>query len=315
MTPSSNRAKWALRILYVMAVYVFLQLAWWGYLLVDLNYKYGEFTTVAFGVDQSDQVRAKTWMVMGEGSVFFALLAAGFIYIHRTVRHELRRSRAQQNFLLAITHELKTPVAAIKLVTDTLQKRKLEEQQRAELLTHASSETKRLENLVENILLAAQLDHAALRPQMEAISFSELIESEVARFERNTGCVVRREIQSNITILGEVQWWRMVMQNLLDNARKYSAESPVIAVKLSDAEAVQLVVSDQGIGVEPGERTQIFQRFYRSQDESTRSVKGTGLGLFLVRSVVEAHGGNIQVMPNQPQGSQFIIQMKKREIA
>ena len=116
MTPSSNRAKWALRILYVMAVYVFLQLAWWGYLLVDLNYKYGEFTTVAFGVDQSEQVRAKTWMVIGEGSVFFALLAAGFIYIHRTVRHELRRSRAQQNFLLAITHELKTPVAAIKLV-------------------------------------------------------------------------------------------------------------------------------------------------------------------------------------------------------
>jgi signal transduction histidine kinase len=120
MIQASNQAKWALRILYVMAGYVFLQLAWWGYLLVDLNFKYAEFATIAFGIDQSDQVQSKTWMVIGEGSVFFALLAAGFIYIHRTVRRELRRSRAQQNFLLAITHELKTPVAAIKLVTDTL---------------------------------------------------------------------------------------------------------------------------------------------------------------------------------------------------
>ncbi|MFM7730723.1 MAG: sensor histidine kinase [Flavobacteriales bacterium] len=312
MIQASNQAKWALRVLYVMAGYVFLQLAWWGYLLVDLNFKYAEFATIAFGIDQSDHVQSKTWMVIGEGSVFFALLAAGFIYIHRTVRRELRRSRAQQNFLLAITHELKTPVAAIKLVNDTLQKRKLDEEQRAEMLSHAVSETKRLESLVENILLAAQLDHAALKPQNEKIDFSALVESEIQRFERNTGCPVQRQIQPGLTIRGEAPWWRMVMQNLLDNARKYSTETPVIGVVLRGDQELELNVSDQGIGIDPAERIQIFQRFYRSQDEATRSVKGTGLGLFLVRSVVEAHGGIVRTIPNEPHGSQFIVQLKTK---
>jgi signal transduction histidine kinase len=227
-----RRDRIALRVLYVLALYVLLQLMWWGYQLIQLNSQ----IIISQKLELHEhylQLRSKVWMVVGEGLVFFLLLAFGFRYIQRTVSRELALARKEKNFLLSVTHELKTPIAAIKLFLETLQTRSLTEEKRNELLQQSVQETKRLQSLTENILLAARLDSTKDALSSDAVDLKELTEREVKRFRQIYSQEILFESAGALMISGDEQMLSVLVVNLLDNAIKYGM-GHAIEVHLSE---------------------------------------------------------------------------------
>lgn len=303
--------KIALRVLYVLAIYVLLQLIWWGYQLIQLNSQI-IFTTHSDWNEQYVLLRKKMWMVAGEGAVFFILLAIGFRYIKRTVSKELAFARREKNFLLSVTHELKTPIAAVKLFLETLQTRALDSDQRARMMAQALQETKRLQSLTENILMATRMDEHGFVAEASVVDWSDLLEREVQRFRSLRPGRIKADITSGVRISGDEQMLSALVVNLLDNAFKYSPDDACVDVGLQiDNERSVLTVSDHGKGIPQEERKEIFKKFYRSGNEETRSTRGTGLGLFIVASVARLHKAEIEIMNNEPQGSIFVVRMKR----
>jgi signal transduction histidine kinase len=305
-----RKEKIALRVLYVLAVYVLLQLLWWGYQLVQLNAK----LILEQEVDTHRQyllLRAKVWMVVGEGLVFFILLAIGFRYIKRTVSRELAIARKEKNFLLSVTHELKTPIAAIKLFLETMQSRTLTEDKRQELLLHSVQETKRLQSLTENILMAARLDSGKDAVTASVVDLSELVQREVHRFRQMYAAAIDTDIASGVRVNGDEQMLSVVVVNLIDNALKYGQHTPVRIVVSQTSGIANLTVADQGQGIPAGEEKRIFEKFYRVGNEETRTSKGTGLGLFIVDAVAKMHGADVVASNGVNGGAMFTVRFKK----
>ena len=305
-----RKEKIALRVLYVLAVYVLLQLVWWGYQLVQLNAK----LILEQESDMHRQyvlLRSKVWMVAGEGVVFFILLAFGFRYIKRTVSRELAIARKEKNFLLSVTHELKTPIAAIKLFLETMQSRSLSEDKRQELLLHSVQETKRLQSLTENILMAARLDSEKDTLTAAVVDLSELVQREINRFRQMYTGPIESEITDHVRVNGDEQMISVVVVNLIDNALKYGQGKPIrVVVSLSSGYA-NLVVLDSGAGIPDGEEKRIFEKFYRIGNEETRTSKGTGLGLFIVDAVAKMHGAEVTAANGPNGGAVFTVRFKK----
>jgi signal transduction histidine kinase len=304
-----KKEKIALRVLYVLAVYVLLQLVWWGFQLIQLN-------TEIILSDQTDVnaqhvlLRKKVWMVAGEGAVFFVLLAVGFRYIKRTVSSELAQARREKNFLLAVTHELKTPIAAVKLFLETMQSRAIDEDKRKMMTGQALQETKRLQSLTENILLATRMDQQQAIAELMPLDFSALLKREVERFQRLYPNRLEAEITAGVTVLGDDQMLSALVVNLMDNAFKYGGVDAPVFVRLHRTDnKMTLTVADSGKGITAQERKNIFRMFYRSGNEETRSTSGTGLGLFIVSAVAKLHKAEIEVSDNLPQGSIFAVKL------
>lgn len=305
-----RKEKIALRVLYVLAVYVLLQLLWWGYQLVQLNAK----LILEQESDLHRQyllLRAKVWMVAGEGVVFFILLAFGFRYIKRTVSRELAIARKEKNFLLSVTHELKTPIAAIKLFLETMQSRSLTEEKRQELLLHSVQETKRLQSLTENILMAAQLDSGKDTVTAAVVDLSELVQREIKRFRQMYSVPIESEIATDVRVNGDEQMISVVIVNLIDNALKYGQSKPIRVVVSIAFGYANLIVSDNGSGIPYGEEKRIFDKFYRIGNEETRTSKGTGLGLFIVDAVAKMHGAEVTAANGPNGGAVFTVRFKK----
>lgn len=254
----------------------------------------------------------KQYMLLAEGVVFICVIALGFIRIRNTFQEEIQLTQQQNNFLLSITHELKSPLASLKLSMQTLRKHNLETQKVQRLATISLDDIDRLEALVENILLASKMDSSNLTWDTDAVNISELIKEITTRYfnkykeERN----FIFEIQEDIYVNGDRFSLTSLFNNLLENAYKYSRLNATIAVKLfSNDHHCTCIVSDTGIGIDEKEKLKIFDRFYRIGREETRSTKGTGLGLFIVKQVVLIHKGTIQVSNNTPSGTVFEIQL------
>jgi signal transduction histidine kinase len=305
-----RKEKIALRVLYVLAVYVLLQLLWWGYQLVQLNAK----LILEQESDMHRQyvlLRSKVWMVAGEGVVFFILLAFGFRYIKRTVSRELAIARKEKNFLLSVTHELKTPIAAIKLFLETMQSRSLSEDKRQELLLHSVQETKRLQSLTENILMAARLDSGKDTVIAAVVDLSELVQREIKRFRQMFAVPIESDIASGVCVNGDEQMISVVVVNLIDNALKYGQGKPIRVVVSIASGYANLIVSDSGAGIPSGEEKRIFEKFYRIGNEETRTSKGTGLGLFIVDAVAKMHGAEVFATNAPNGGAVFTVRFKK----
>jgi signal transduction histidine kinase len=304
-----KKEKIALRVLYVLAVYVLLQLVWWGFQLIQLNTE----IILSNQTDVNAQhvlLRKKVWMVAGEGAVFFVLLAVGFRYIKRTVSSELAQARREKNFLLAVTHELKTPIAAVKLFLETMQSRSIDEEKRKMMTGQALQETKRLQSLTENILLATRMDQQQAIAELMPLDFSALLQREVERFQRLYPNRLEAEIAAGVAVLGDDQMLSALVVNLMDNAFKYGGTDAPVFVRLHRTDhKMTLTVVDSGKGITAQERKNIFRMFYRSGNEETRSTSGTGLGLFIVAAVAKLHKAEIDVSDNQPQGSIFAVKM------
>ncbi|SJZ33257.1 sensor histidine kinase [Sediminibacterium ginsengisoli] len=253
--------------------------------------------------------KRKTAQYLGEGMTFLALLTVGAIYVFRATRRQIRFSQQQQNFMMAVTHELKTPIAVTRLNLETLQKRKLDEEKQQKLIANTLQEANRLNTLCNNILLAAQLEAGGYNAARQEINLSDLIEGCIDGFQaRFPQQLIIEDIMQGIYIHGEQLLLEMLVNNLLENALKYSPKETTITVSLYEEDRqVQLQVADQGYGIPDDEKGKIFDKFYRSGNENTRSAKGTGLGLYLCRKIVESHNGYISVTDNHPQGSIFAV--------
>jgi signal transduction histidine kinase len=217
--------------------------------------------------------------------------------------------RQQKNFLLSVTHELKSPIASVKLYLQTLEKRDLERSKQIELIQKAIAETNRLDHLVENILVTAQIDNHVLLIQKENRNLSDFFHEIILEFNEKYGIALKSEIQNDVNFGFDQLAFRSILVNLIENALKYSNSTPDISVKLwTSSNAIFVSIADQGIGIQDDEKLRVFEKFFRSGNEETRQSKGTGLGLYIVKYLVEHHQGSISITSNTPKGSIFELQ-------
>jgi len=209
--------------------------------------------------------------------------------------------------MMAVTHELKTPIAITQLNIETLLKRNLEPTQQKKMLEVSLSETQRLDNLCNNILLASQLDMGEYQSNTQDVDLSLIVENTLKIFNnRFPERQIKPEIEEGVYIKGESVLLQLLLNNLIDNAIKYSTVTSCITVKLIQQEAqVKLSVIDEGVGVPVADKEKIFEKFYRVGAEYTRSTKGTGLGLYLCKRIAIFHKAKLEVTPNTPTGSIF----------
>jgi signal transduction histidine kinase len=296
-----------------MAAYLVFQLVWWGWQLYKLQFAYLQHLKSEGAKLPENALRNKIFMIVGEGGVFLLLLFLGVWWIKKNVWQDLKRAQKEKNFLLAVTHELKTPIAAIRLNTQTLKNRKLTEEQSQDLCADIITESNRLETLVNNILLATQFEQNTVLGNWQKTDLSALVETQIKRFQQLFHeRTVNSNIQSNIELEAEENMLVSLLFNLLENANKYSPVSEPISVTLKASEHIILLeISDLGIGIPIEERKSIFEKFHRVGNEETRSQKGTGLGLYIVKEICKAHKAEITISDNTPCGSRFQITFSK----
>ena len=279
------------------------------YRLLQLKKDAPDYTVRVAEIEKEE--KRKIAQYIGEGATFMLLILVGAVFVYRATRRQIQLNVQQQNFMMAITHELKTPIAVTKLNIETLLKRKLEETQQEKLLHNALQESNRLNDLCDNILLASRIDAGDYIPDKEVIDLSALVQESTAYFKtRFPHQPMEEAIEPGIYIKGDSLLLQLAVNNLIENAIKYSGKQKPVTVSLQrNNKIAQLLIKDQGKGIARKDRKKIFEKFYRAGDENTRNTKGTGLGLYLTRKVVTDHNGNITVMDNIPSGCIFAISL------
>ena len=253
------------------------------------------------------------------GIIFFGLIIGGLSVNTVFLVREIRRNEQQDSFLNAVTHELKTPIASIRMYLETLESRQLDEPQRREFYRIMLEDTDRLLGTVEQVLKAGEARHRSNRKNWQELDFSELVKSalELTRLRHH---LTPENLRFGVTppegllVQGSPEELRTVVFNLFDNAVKYSGENReiVVDVRTPDMDTVLLSVHDLGIGIPRSELKRIFNRFYRATNPLAGQVKGTGLGLFIVRSIARRHGGNVYAeSEGEGRGSTFTVRLPR----
>jgi len=235
------------------------------------------------------------------GVIFFGAIIAGIILNTIFLVREIRRNEQHDSFINAVTHELKTPIASIRLYLQTLQRRDVDDAKRKEFYRLMLDDTERLLGTVEQVLRAGKAGHKKAELLRSNFDFADLVQDcvsaartshhlqpESLRFEPSTN-------GASASILGDPEELRTAVSNVIENAIKYSGEKVDVAVRVEmpDDEHIQLSVRDQGVGIPASELKRIFKRFYRVPNRALSNVKGTGLGLFIVRAIAQKHGGRV----------------------
>lgn len=286
---------------YVLGAYVVLQFAWWGYHLIELTKEID---------NQKAIVSKRVFMIISEGFVFFLILILGLWKIRSSIKKELKFSQRQNNFLLSVTHELKTPLAANKLYLQTVVKRDLEPSKRTELIEKAIAENKRLEAMIDNILNASRLENQVIQLHREQFNLSDLLQEIADRFNKSLQKeLIHTDLISGVKVEADLFMIETTINNLIENALKYAGNQKPIVLYLKRTVDSRIVfgVRDEGPGIPLEFQTEIFKKFVRSGNEETRSQKGTGLGLFIAAEFIRIHGGKIIYRNNTPMGSNFEI--------
>jgi len=249
---------------------------------------------------------------IAEGITFLILILIGAFFVYRSVRKQFRVQYQQQNFMMAITHELKTPISVAKLNLETLQKYHLDEDKQKKLLRMTLQETSRLDTLINNILVSSQLEGGGYITSKEELDFSSLLKDGIKQAKnRYPERTFIENIEDEIEIAGDPLLLQLMISNLIENAVKYSPKEKPITCKLHKTDnKVFLNIIDEGTGVTDSEKAKIFEKFYRTGNESTRKTQGTGLGLYLCRKIAEDHNADISVTNNVPTGSNFVIHFR-----
>jgi two-component system, OmpR family, sensor histidine kinase SenX3 len=253
------------------------------------------------------------------GLIFFGLIIAGLSVNTVFLVREIRRNEQQDSFLNAVTHELKTPIASIRMYLETLESRQLDEPQRHEFYRIMLEDTDRLLGTVEQVLKAGEARQRSKRKNWQELDFSELVKSalELTRLRHHlTPENLRFGVAppEGLLVLGSPEELRTIVFNLFDNAVKYSGDNRqiVVDVRTPDMDAVLLSVRDLGIGIPRSELKRIFNRFYRATNPLAGQMKGTGLGLFIVRSIARRHGGDVYAeSEGEGRGSTFTVRLPR----
>jgi signal transduction histidine kinase len=280
-------------IFYAIIIYAVAELIWWGYMLVHLN-------------------PSRKGMIMGEGMMFVMVFLVGAYFLHQSLNKEAKLQEQKKNFLLSVTHELKSPLASIKILLQTIQKRDLTKTQILNFIDKSLLDVERLDDMVENMLLASKIDNRSYTFPKAKFNMSVLVDSIVNRLQiSKCDCnqqIINAEIEPKIEITGDKFALTSVVTNLVENAVKYSSPCETVNVKLFEKDGkVYFQVADHGIGIADSEKPRIFDKFYRVGSEDTRNTKGTGLGLYIVKEVLDKHQASIKVKDNRPAGSVFEV--------
>ena len=253
------------------------------------------------------------------GIVFFGAIVAGLILNTSFLVREIRKNEQHDSFINAVTHELKTPIASIRLYLQTLQRRELEEAQRRDFYRLMIEDTDRLSKTVEQVLEAGRA--GARKGEHVEVDFAGLVERcvETARNSHHLQPgALRYESSLNgrgSEVTGDPEDLRTAVSNLLDNAVKYSGNQVDISVQLGLGEQERLIlrVQDRGMGIPRNELKSIFKRFYRVRGRALAQVRGTGLGLFLVRTIAKRHGGRVSAeSAGEGKGATVILELPRR---
>ena len=233
------------------------------------------------------------------------LVGVGIYGVFSSIEKIYKLNKQQNNFLLSVTHEFKTPIAAIRLMLQTSKHPKVNDEKRIELVDNSIQSTHRLEELAENMLTAMQIESNAYQYNLSPVDYSNLVDK-VINNQQIKG-QISAEVEPDIVVEGDDFILRMVVNNLIENAFKYSNNQPIEVSLTKDQKWKRLSIKDQGIGLKKEDYKNIFKKFYRVQDEETRVSKGTGLGLFIVKQALEKHSGKVFVSANDDKGSTFTI--------
>jgi two-component system, OmpR family, sensor histidine kinase CiaH len=323
--PTTKRLRWVFAFYWLLLLYMVAALVWWFIALNRQNEQMARYREADIQKSDpgylaklnavADDKKRKTAQYVGEGIIFLLLILGGAVFVYQAVRRRLRQGQQQQNFMMAITHELKTPIAVAQLNLQTLQKRQLDPAQQQKLLQNTLAETNRLNALCNNLLLSSQIEAGGYRITLEELDLTALVLESVADFASR---IAERALQLTAPpphqfVNGDRFLLQMAINNLIDNALKYSPkDAPVQLRMVADGGDVLLEVADSGKGIEAADREKIFEKFYRSGNDATKSAKGTGLGLYIVRKIVLFHKGKIGVRGNQPTGSVFFIRLPRQ---
>jgi two-component system sensor histidine kinase SenX3 len=265
------------------------------------------------------------WVLLGWHNgilIFFGVLLvlvviAGVVLNTTFLVREIRRNAQHDAFINAVTHELKTPVASIRLYLETLQTRPVDETKRQEFYRIMLDDSDRLLATIEQILRTGRTGHAKRELQISSIDFGALVRETLLRAQRlyhvPAGAFAYIE-RSSVRVRGDLDEVQAAVSNLIDNAVKYSGKDPHIEIVTEnvDGDFAALRVKDNGPGIPKTELKSIFKRFYRVPGPLAARVKGTGLGLFIVRSVAKRHGGRVWAESEGPgRGSTFVLQLPR----
>ena len=246
-------------------------------------------------------ILTRSIMLFVLGLILLVLLVTGVVLNTVFLVSEVRRNERQDSFLNAVTHELKTPIASIRLYLETLQRRELPEEQRQDFYRIMLADTGRLLSTVEQVLKAGQLNARRRRQDRTLLELAPLVSDCIGitldRYHLPPDAVRLEPVPGNVRlrVRGIAEDLRTAVLNILDNAVKYSPNGVHVRCSLSivNFAQVRLTVTDQGVGLPPGQQKQIFKRFYRVPGRMAVKIKGTGIGLFLVRTIARQHGGDV----------------------
>lgn len=244
-----------------------------------------------------------------EAIVFTLSVILGVLWVFTRVESLLNLNRMQNNFLLLVTHELKTPLAAIKLSAQTMSQRRLPDEVQKEVVNQTIQNADRLNDLIDNVLLATKIDGKNYNYNFQNIDIVPVIRK--AAFQvlapPTFKGVINIPNEAHI-IKADAITMNLVFSNLLQNSLKYAGENSIIDVEFAKEDnRLKIILTDNGPGILPEDRKRIFRKFYRSGDENTRKTKGTGLGLFLVKQILKVHKGKIMVENSEKNGARFVM--------
>jgi K+-sensing histidine kinase KdpD len=322
---SRKRLRRTTLIYLLLLLYIVAALVWWFISLNKQNDMMRDFkiTKLDFSINQNatpslyktelnkiinDHRRNRT-KYLGEGSIFLLLILVGAGFLYRSVRKQFHMQQQQQNFMMAVTHELKTPISVAKLNLETLQKYSLDIEKQKKLIRMTLQETSRLDFLTNNILIASQLEGGGYKSSKEELDLSDLLTDCIQDFSnRFPERVFIKEIEPGVDLKADSLLLQMLINNFLENAIKYSPKETSIKASLQKIKSViTLSVIDEGPGIADNEKKKIFTKFYRIGDENTRKTQGTGLGLYLCKKIAKDHNADIVVTNNIPHGTNFTV--------
>ena len=322
--PQGKKFKRITIMYWLLLIYIVAALVWWFITLekqnnqiADLKYKYSnELLDSLSTIQMRDQLMAidnetkrNTGKYVSEGITFLILILIGAVFVFRSVRRQFKLQQHQQNFMMAVTHELKTPISVTRLNLETLQKHHLDEAKQKKIIQMTLQETSRLNTLTNNILLSSQLEADGYSLSKDELDFTSLVKDCILEAKgRYAERVFIEDIDEEIEITGDALLLQLMVNNLIENAVKYSLkEKPISCVLKQFNKSVRLNIIDEGIGIKDEEKKKVFEKFYRTGNEATRKTQGTGLGLYLCRKITADHNADIIVTNNTPSGCNFVI--------